>query len=106
MGVREDFVCDDSKTVPVPHLNKQYEYEEINCAGYDIYGDLKVPGLANCEPTYECWQEEYPNYGGDWQPLVWEETSCSLSMSSGEFSHCSQCNMCTSIEDTQIKVRI
>ena len=112
MGVREDFVCDDFKTVPVPHLNRQFEYEEINCAGYDIppvnykiNSYLKIPGLAKCEPTYECsrWQEEYR--GDDFiVPGYWKETSCDLS--SGEFSHCSQCNMCTSIEDAQIKVRI
>ena len=111
MGVREDFFCDDFKTVPVPHLNKQFEFEDINCAGYDIpymvnpkfhsISSLKIPGLPKCEPTYECsrWQEDYRDYrGGDW-----EETSCGLSPS--VFSHCSQCNMCTSIDDAQIKVR-
>ena len=72
MSVREDLVCDNFKTVPVPHLNQQYE--EINCTGYDIYGNLKIPDL--CEYVF---------------PDV--------------FSHCSQCNMCTSIQDVQIKVR-
>ena len=105
MGVREDIVCDDFKTVPVPHLNKQFEYEEINCAGYDInpkVSSLKIPGLAKCEPTYECsrWQEDDRDYYGQGD---WEETSCGLSP--GLFSHCSQCNMCTPIEDAQIKVR-
>ena len=103
MGVRDDFFCEDFKAVHVPHLNKQFEYEEINCAGYDIPGlwdgknpGLKIPGLAKCEPTYECnrWQEGLDD---------WEQTSCGLSP--GTFSHCSQCNMCTPIEDAQIKVR-
>ena len=117
MGVREDFVCDDSKTVPVPHLNKlmdeyykyeykimnMHEYEEINCAGYDINGYLKIPGLAKCKPSYKCSRWNTQEYHGIHGIGYWEETSCSLS--SGVFSHCSQCNMCTSIEDAQIKVR-
>ena len=105
MGVREDFVCDDFKTVPVPHLNKQYEYEEINCTGYDINDNLKIPGLAKCEPTYECirWHDGYIKIEGEYRRGHWKETSCDLS--SGIFSRCSQCNMCTSIEDAPIKVR-
>ena len=104
MGVREDFFCDDFKTVPVPHLNRQFEYEEISCAGNEINGNLKIPGLAKCEPTYECnrWQDDV--VGDDYvMPGHWEQTSCGLSPSL--FSHCSQCNMCTPIEDAQIKVR-
>ena len=108
MGVREDFFCDDFKTVPVPHLNKQFEYEEVNCAGYTTFikggGNLEIPGLAKCEPTYECnrWQDAV--IGDDYVvPESWEVTSCGLSPS--VFSHCSQCNMCTPIEDAQIKVR-
>ena len=80
MGVREDFFCDDFKTVPVPHLNRQFEYEEISCAGNEINGNLKIPGLAKCEPTYECnrWQDavigdDYvvpEGWGGDFLWLV------------------------------------
>ena len=105
MGVREDFICDDFKTVPVPHLNRQFKSEEIKCTGYDINGYLQIPGLAKCETTYECsrWQDSLEDY----QEGKWVKTSCGLStgLSSNVFSHCSQCNMCTSIEDDQIKVR-
>ena len=96
MGVREDFVCDDLKTVPVPHLNYEFEYEEINCTGYNEYGVLKIPDL--CEPTYQCvrWLNE---------PRNWDEESPCEMLSPNVFSHCSQCNMCSSIEDSQIKVR-
>ena len=99
MGGREDVVCDDFKTVSVPHLNRQLKYKEITCAGYDINGNLKIPDLAKCEPTYECfrWQEDQIAFGGKW-----EVTSCGLSP--GAFSHCTQCNMCTPIENAQIKV--
>ena len=94
MGAREDLICDDFKTVSVPHLNRQLKYKEITCAGHDINGNLKIPDLVKCEPTYECIR---------WQGGNWEETSCGLSPD--EFSHCSQCNLCTPIEDAQIKVR-
>ena len=103
MDVREDFVCDDFQIVPVPHLNKQFYYEDINCTGYDLNGYLKIPGLAKCKPTYKCSRWNTQEYHGIHGIGYWEETSCSLS--SGVFSHCSQCNMCTSIEDAQIKVR-
>ena len=102
MGVREDFICDNFKTVPVPHLNKQLTYEEINCDGYDLDGNLKIPGLAKSSwsGTYQCRRSsENTDYG---YRVDWFESTCSIKPEL--FSHCSQFNMCVSIRNTQIQV--
>ena len=96
MGVREDIICDDFKTVRLPHLNYMFSYEEIDCDGYDMDGNLKIPGLAKCEETYPCvlWKDDYYNKNGG---LV--ESNCSTTEL---FSHCSQCNICVHATEVQV----
>ena len=104
MGVREDFICDDFKTVPVPYLNRRFTYEEINCDGYDLNGYLKIPGLAKSSwsGNYECsrWSEEsdYDDFGEG----IWVDSTCLIKPEM--FSHCSQFNMCVSNRNTKVQV--
>ena len=114
MGVREDFFCDDFKTVPVPNLNADFEYEEINCGGYDLNGVLRLHDLVDCEGSYECIlldSESSGDYSED--PIDDDEfeqfrkptstTRCGIDPLL--FSHCSQCKICTPIDATSIQVR-
>ena len=115
MGVREDIIkqyiiCDDFKTVPVPNLNAYFEYEEINCTGYDMNGILRIFDLNKCEGSYGCasWDEEdvqeiSGDYGDYGIPRVSSTTRCGIEPDL--FSHCSQCKICRPTDYTQIQVR-
>ena len=105
MGVREDIICDDFKTVPIPYLNSNSEYEEINCGGYDLNGVLRLHDLVDCEGSYECtsWDTDNINYGDYDEPRMTSTTRCGINPQL--FSHCSQCKICTPIDATSIQVR-
>ena len=104
MGVREDFICDDFKTVPVPYLNRQFTYEEINCDGYNLDGNLKIPGLAKSSwsGTYECSRWDNDIDYDIWGQGEWVESTCMIKPEL--FSHCSQFNMCVPVRNAQVKV--
>ena len=110
MGVREDIICDDFKTVPVPYLNAYFEYEDINCTGHNMNGDLKIFDLDKCEGSYGCtsWDEEENqeisgDYGDYGIPRMTSTTRCGIDPEL--FSHCSQCKICRPRDFTKIQVR-
>ena len=89
--------------MPVPHLNKLGIYEEINCDGFDMDGNLRIHDMPECAGTYECvpWKDE--PVGSLGTVGKWVESTCEIKPEL--FSHCSQCNICVSNRDNQVQVQ-